>query len=360
MSEQILKAIDFFCGAGGMTYGLTQAGIKVLAGIDIEPAYRETYEINNRPSKFIEADIHDLTFDRLVSETGIKCNDDSLVFIGCSPCQYWTKIHTDKKKSQESKDLLAGFQKFVDFFKPGYIILENVPGLFNYINKNVLGEFINFLDKNHYKYDHDVLNANYYGVPQKRKRYVLVATRLSETIKLPVGSHNQNLTVRNFIGKHNGFPEVENGHKDETDFIHTVARLSPSNVERIKVTPVNGGNRYSWKDDPSLQIKAYMNRDNSFKDVYGRMFWDKPSPTITTRFNSISNGRFGHPFENRAISLREGAVLQTFPKSYVFKGTNEACIARMIGNAVPPELAKNVGYSIVENYKKINNIRISG
>ena len=118
------------------------------------------------------------------------------------------------------------------------------------------------------------------------------------------------------------------------------------------MTHCDGGNRLSWKDDPELQIGAYRGRDNIFKDVYGRMFRDKPAPTITTRFNSLSNGRFGHPKEPRALSLREGATLQTFPKTYIFKeSNNNASIAKHIGNAVPPELAKRIGVTIMNNWK---------
>jgi len=117
------------------------------------------------------------------------------------------------------------------------------------------------------------------------------------------------------------------------------------------LTPKNGGTRLSWKDVKELQIDAYRGDDTIFKDVYGRMLWDKPAPTITTRFNSFSNGRFGHPEENRAISLREGATLQTFPKTYIFTENNMAITARQIGNAVPPELARRIGLKLQENWK---------
>jgi DNA (cytosine-5)-methyltransferase 1 len=352
-----LKAIDFFCGAGGMTYGLSQVGIDVLAGIDFDPNCRETYEINNFDSKFIEKDIHEFSEKELAKLTGIKKGDDSMVFICCSPCQYWTKINTNKEKSTISKNLLEEFRRFVSYFRPAYIIIENVPGLFNNKKERVLDIFLEFLDKESYVYDHDIINANYHGVPQKRKRYLLIATRINEEIKLPDKEETCHLTVRNFIGNHNRFPVVEDGHKDETDFMHTTAYLSKKNRERIRKTPKNGGTRLSWKDDPELQINAYRGRDDIFKDVYGRMFWKKPAPTITTRFNSFSNGRFGHPEEHRAISLREGATLQTFPKNYIFKGPNKNSIARQIGNAVPPELAKRIGYSIL-NYYENSKIRV--
>jgi DNA (cytosine-5)-methyltransferase 1 len=346
-----LKAVDFFCGAGGMTYGMSLAGIKVLAGIDNDPNCKETYETNNSGSKYIERDIHEYSEEELAEEIGITKNDDSLIFIGCSPCQYWTKIITDKDKSLETKDLLKDFQHFVEWFKPGYIVIENVPRFLKYKDENVLGDFIAFLEKESYKSDPAIVNANLYGVPQNRKRFLLIATRVSNHIQIPEGEPDDKLVVRNFIGIHKGFPAIEAGHRDETDFIHTSANLSENNKKRIRKTKKNGGNRYGWKDDSELQIHAYKGKDDYFRDVYGRMSWDKPAPTITTKFHSLSNGRFGHPEEDRAISLREGATLQTFPLNYVFKGSSIASISRQIGNAVPPELARRIGKEIIRNWE---------
>ncbi|MDY6894109.1 MAG: DNA cytosine methyltransferase [Thermotogota bacterium] len=351
MKESRLKAIDFFCGAGGMTYGISQADIRVLAGIDIDPDCKETYQLNNLDSVFIERDIFEFSEEELSEITGIKRDDDSLLFIGCSPCQYWTRINTSKEKSAKSKDLLREFQRFVSWFKPGYIIIENVPGLLNTKNEKTLDNFLAFLKHEKYAYDHGLINANHYGVPQNRKRYLLISTRLSDNIRIPKGRSDKSLILRNYLGYGKGFPVVEAGHKDKTYFMHTVAALSEKNKLRIEKTPKDGGTRLSWKDDPELQIDAYRDKDHIFKDVYGRMFWDKPAPTITTRFNSLSNGRFGHPYENRAISLREGATLQTFPKTYIFRGTSEVSIARQIGNAVPPEMAKRIVQNIKEDWR---------
>ena len=351
-----LKAIDFFAGTGGMTYGMSQSGIEVLAGIDNDPNCRETYETNNPDSVFIEKDIHELSENELAKMTGISKNDDSLLFICCSPCQFWTKINTCKNEGLKSKNLLIEFQRFVSWFEPGYIVIENVPGLLNHKKEKVLDNFLNFLNSKSYIFDHKIINANHYGVPQNRKRYLLVATRVSENIRIPEEENDEKLIARNFIGVHNGFYSVGDGHKDKTEFMHTTASLSEKNKKRIRKTAKDGGTRLSWKDDQELQINAYRGKDNIFKDVYGRMFWDKPAPTITTRFNSFSNGRFGHPEEHRAISLREGATLQTFPETYIFKGLNAASTAKQIGNAVPPELAKRIGNSLRENYITEKNI----
>jgi DNA (cytosine-5)-methyltransferase 1 len=342
-----LKAIDFFCGAGGMSYGLQMAGIKVLGGIDNDYSCKETYEANILEAKFINHDISKLNADELGNILKISKNDDNLVFAGCSPCQFWSKVRTDKTKSLNSAFLLKNFERFISHFKPRFVIIENVPGLASNKKHSILPDFIDFLKKEGYSYDDGIINAIDYGVPQKRKRYLLVASRLTQKITLPAPENNPNLTVEKFIGTINGFNKIKAGHKDDSNFQHTAAKLSNENLKRIRLTPKSGGDRSSWKNDKNLQIPAYQGKDDFFRDVYARMYWDRPAPTITTRFNSFSNGRFGHPEEDRAISIREGATLQTFPKDFVFKGSNMACLAKQIGNAVPPEIARRIGAHII-------------
>lgn len=345
-----LRAVDFFCCGGGMTHGFRRAGIHVIAGIDIEVKCKETYEFNNKPAKFIHADIKKLKFAELERQTGIKRNDDNLIFIGCSPCQYWSIIKTDKTKSKDSKNLLADFQRFVRHFNPGYVVIENVPGIFSK-SDSPLRNFIDFLEGEDFSVQHEIVTVSDYGVPQNRKRFVLIASRVKK-ITFPVAKKDRSLTVRNFIGDPTVFPSIEAGHNDQSDFCHTTQGFSKVSFERIKLTPVDGGTREAWKDT-DLQVNVYKlkdgNKNFAFKDTYGRMFWDRPASTITTRFYSISNGRFGHPEQNRAISIREGAALQTFPIEYVFKVNNIADKAFLIGNAVPPELAKRIAESIAKN-----------
>jgi DNA (cytosine-5)-methyltransferase 1 len=338
-----MKAIDFFCGAGGMTYGLARAGIRVLGGVDNDSCCKETYESNNKPARFFESDITQLTAETVAIQFGIERNDDDLMFIGCSPCQYWSKINTDRTKSATSAFLLREFQRFVEWFNPGFIVIENVPGLLSKKAQSILPSFLDFLDAHEYIYDQKVINAHDFGVPQNRKRYLLMATRVLTEISLPTGRKSKKLVVKDFLGVQNGFASIPAGHQDSTQRRHTAAKLSPQNMQRMLLTQPNGGTRAAWRSDPDLQIEAYDGHHEIFRDVYARMFWDKPAPTITTRFNSFSNGRFGHPEEHRAISLREGATLQTFPKRYFFKGQNQAAIARQIGNAVPPALAERIG-----------------
>ena len=342
----MLKAIDFFCGAGGMTSGLAKAGVKVLAGIDIDKEYKETYILNNPESLFVCDDIKKLKVKELAKITGIKRNDSSLVFIACSPCQYWSNINTTRNKSSKFKNLLSDFQRFVRYFKPGYIVIENVPGIISKKKESILPNFIHFIESKGYKVNWRIINANHYSVPQNRKRLLLIAGRNSTEPIFPEPDKENKPIVRDVIG--NGkFKKIKAGHIDKTDFMHTTAELTETNLKRLKKTPKNGGTRLAWKNDPELQIPAYEGKDKLFYDVYGRMFWNKPAPTITTKFNSISNGRFAHPEQNRGISLREGATLQTFDKDYVFKGSGAGSIARQIGNAVPPELARRIGIVLV-------------
>ncbi|AGW13793.1 putative DNA (cytosine-5-)-methyltransferase [Megalodesulfovibrio gigas DSM 1382 = ATCC 19364] len=340
-----LRAVDFFCGGGGMTCGLRMAGINVLGGLDIAADCRETYEFNNRPSRFVEQDVAGLDAEALGSIFDIRRDAPNLIFVGCSPCQYWSKIRTDRGKSEKSAFLLKEFQRFIDSFLPGFVVLENVPGLRSN-PQSYLPHFRDFLKNSGYSFADDVIDTSRYGVPQHRHRYLLVASRTCATVTLPIGD-TPTVSVRQVIGEKNGFPRIAAGHADNTNFMHTSAELSALNLRRIQTTPHDGGDRLSWKDDPELQIDAYKGRDDIFKDVYGRIRWDTPAPTITTRFNSLSNGRFGHPEEDRALSLREGACLQTFPKSYRFFGPSRNSVARQIGNAVPPLLARHIGKHLI-------------
>lgn len=345
-----LKAIDFFCSGGGMSSGMCNAGINVIAGIDYDINCKETYEVNIKGAKFIHADVFDYTEQELEQELNLQRNDDDLILIGCSPCQFWSIINTDRDKSSKSKSLLNEFRRFVEYFNPGYVIVENVPGVLRRKEESGLENFIQWLNQQGYKVHCDIHNVNEYGVPQNRKRLTLIANRISEFELEPVKYNGEKLTVYDVIGEHNGFPKVEAGHKDPTDFMHTVAGLEQINIDRLNLTAKNGGDRMSYVMDENLAPKCHREDTVNFKDTYGRMWWHKQSPTITTKFFSISNGRFAHPEENRAISLREGAVLQTFPKDYIFKTLSIANTARMIGNAVPPKYATAIAKSIIKNH----------
>lgn len=348
MKRKSVRAIDFFCGGGGMTCGLRQAGVEVIAGVDIDKEAKETYEYNNSGTTFIESDIRNLRSNYFERKFGVQRNDDSLILVGCSPCQFYSIINTDKEHSLKSKDLLRNFARFVEYYRPGYVLVENVPGILT--NKQsiwpVFYKKLQELGYNNIVYD--IVDMSHYGVPQSRKRFSLIASRLNVDVRLPYADTKQAL-LSDFLGESNGFPKIAAGHKDFSTFNHTVAGLSDKCLSRLRKTRHNGGSRLDWASDPELQLKCFIGKDDSFKDSYGRMWWNKPAPTITTKFFSISNGRFGHPDEDRAISLREGATLQTFPKDYIFKSNSIATTARLIGNAVPCEYARRLGEVIINN-----------
>ena len=348
MNKRSYKAIDFFCGGGGMTCGLRQAGIDVIAGVDIDKEARDTYEYNNPGTTFIETDIRNLRSNYFERKFGVTRNDDSLILVGCSPCQFYSIINTEKENSLKTKDLLRNFARFIEYYNPGYVLVENVPGILT--NKQSIWPvfYKKLKDLGYNNIVYDIVDMSHYGVPQSRKRFSLIATRLNVDIRLPKADQTQALLV-DFIGESNGFPRIEAGHKDTSDFNHTVAGLSDKCLRRMRKTRHDGGSRLDWANDQDLQLRCFVGKDDCFKDSYGRMWWNKPAPTITTKFFSISNGRFGHPIEDRAISLREGATLQTFPRDYIFKSNSIATTARLIGNAVPCEYARRLGEVIINN-----------
>jgi DNA (cytosine-5)-methyltransferase 1 len=365
-----LKAIDFFCGAGGMTNGLLRSGIDVIMGVDNHLPCKDTYEHatnntrpNGKPVKFFHRDINSLSADELLSITDLKRNDDNLVLVGCSPCQYWSVVNTDRNKAQQGKRLIDHFRDLVLDIQPAYVVVENVPGLATRSKESGLDTFKLELSNcnSKYKFVSAIVPVMHYGVPQKRKRFILIATRLPGPITLPPatqveGSYPTGVLVRDFLGEVNGFPPIPAGHSDLSSFHHTSSAMQEQNLKRIQLTAKNGGKRSIWKDNEELMINAYRNLNvNDFPDVYGRMSWDEPAPTITTKFNSFTNGRFGHPEEDRALSLREGATLQTFPKEYVFVGKMIE-VARQIGNAVPPELAKRIGHHLLTHHNAAKTI----
>jgi DNA (cytosine-5)-methyltransferase 1 len=343
----MLKAVDFFCSIGGVSLGFKQAGIEVLGGIDIDLTCLETYE-KNIGAKFLNADVSHLEKDKLIRTFGISRNQDNLIFVGCSPCQYYSNIKTDKTKSCKTRLLLEDFQEFVEYFKPGYVFIENVPGL-DKKPESPLGKFKEFLKVNNYNFQDEVLNAKYFGVPQNRRRYVLIASRIKKVV-LPKPENKNLKTVRDAIGNYKIFYPIKAGTSDKTSFLHTSAKLSDKNLKRIKKTKHDGGDHRSWQNEAELQVPCYKYHNGHY-DVYGRMFWDKPSPTITTRFVSYSNGRYGHPEQDRAISLREGAMLQSFPENFIFYSDSQGTVAKMIGNAVPPKLAEAVGKTFINEPK---------
>ena len=334
-----------------MSYGLTGAGIHIVAALDNDAQCQETYEANHPGVKFLREDITKLSEAAFGEMAGVQRNDDRMIFIGCSPCQYWSVINGKakleserKRKSRESRNLLCDFLRFVDYYRPGFVVVENVRGMKRNPGESGLSSLLEFFDENGYKADSGVLACADFGVPQTRRRFVLVASRVVPDIQLPKPGCKQ-ATVRDIIG---GLPKIKAGETDPHDAWHRSPALSEINIARLRMTK-EGGTRDSWMNRADLQIDAYRDKPlEFFRENYGRMSWDAPGPAITTKFFSLGCGRFGHPEQHRALSLREGALLQTFPKLYKFKTSNFASTARIIGNAVPPKFARKLGKSIVQ------------
>jgi DNA (cytosine-5)-methyltransferase 1 len=345
-----MRAIDFFCGAGGLTRGLLDAGIEVVAGLDADESCRKTYEENNRPARFIARDIAKVTRGSVWKLLGSRATTDLLV-TGCAPCQPFSqhRKHSEKKSADNAKDsdatLLGAFARVVEELLPGQVLVENVPGLVRVPGFSTYRRFLKMLTSRGYKIAEGIVDAKRYGVPQTRRRYVLVAVR-GKLATLPKASFGSDikpyLTVRDAIAH---FPPISAGARHPMIANHEAASLSQMNLKRLRLTPSNGGDRRSWPYE--LKLDCHSDDYDGHTDVYGRMSWDKPAPTLTGKCHSISNGRYGHPSQDRAISLREAASLQTFGDSYVFFGFRTH-IAQHIGNAVPVKLAESLGAHLIQ------------
>lgn len=336
-----LHAVDFFCGAGGLTRGFLDAGIKVHLGIDLDSGCKETYKKNNRSSEFLCADITDLEPHK-IKEYFRGIRRSQLVFVACAPCQPFAVLNKTGRSGRDAF-LLSEFARFVEYYKPRFVVVENVPGIARIRGASTLARFKSLLRMLKYKLEEGVLDAKNYGVPQTRRRYVLVASRRRKTT-LPPATHGTNpgrkpfRTVRGAIFH---FPRIKAGRAHKSIPNHVASPLSPKNLQRLRATPIDGGDRRSWPR--RLVLDCHKSGHDGHTDVYGRMFWDRYAPTLTGKCNSISNGRYGHPSQSRAITLREAAALQSFEDSYRFYGQEISHIAQRIGNAVPVVFAKSLG-----------------
>lgn len=347
-NQKTIGVIDLFCGIGGLSYGMYKEGLDIIAGFDIDNTCKYAYEKNNK-SKFYSQDIKTVTKKQI---NDLFRDYDIKVLAGCAPCQpfssYAFKV---KEKDKDKYDLLYEFGRIVEEVLPDIVTMENVSQILSFKQKPVLNDFISLLKKNQYKVDFNVVYCPDYGIPQTRKRIVLLASRLGEICLIPpTHTKKKYRTVRQTIGK---LPPIEAGEICQTDPLHRARSLTELNLQRIKSTPQKG----SWKDwDESLILDCHKKESGkSFGSVYGRMYWDEPAPTMTTLCTGLGNGRFGHPEQDRAISLREAAMFQTFPKSYKFFSPKEEIsitkASRYIGNAVPPQLGKITAKSIKKHLK---------
>lgn len=324
------RAVDLFSGCGGMTLGLKQAGFHVCGAVDVDPLSVETYRANHPDVPVIERDIRDLPVKEALKTFHLKKGKLDLL-AGCPPCQGFSSMRTlngGRTVEDSRNDLVFEFFRFVKGLRPRAIMLENVPGL---AYDQRMQKLESDLERLGYKCEVKVLDAADYGVPQRRRRVFLVGSRVGPISLAPPVSNRR--TVRSAIGD---LPHAGSSGDPLHDFPE---RRGKKVRKRISMIPKDGGSRTDL--GPRRQLPCHK-RMNGFKDVYGRMAWDDVAPTITGGCVNPSKGRFLHPDENRAITLREAALLQTFPKDYYFslrKGKYAAAL--LIGNAVPPDLIKH-------------------
>ncbi|MCU0785484.1 MAG: DNA cytosine methyltransferase [Verrucomicrobia bacterium] len=322
-------AIDLFAGCGGVTVGLRQAGFRVAAALEIESLASRTYRMNHRGVRLTMADIRDVDGRKWLRELGLRRGQLGLL-AGCPPCQGFSTLRTRNGATwnrDPRNNLVAEMLRLVKEMRPKTVMMENVPRL---AEKKVFRDFTDTLECLGYKVKWDIVDVKDYAVPQRRRRLVLVAGRgIDVRFPKPVKSHR---TVREAIGHLP--PAGKSG-----DPLHDLPEQRSEAVRRkIAKIPRNGGSR---RDLPKhMQLECHL-RCNGFKDIYGRMAWDEVSPTITGGCFNPSKGRFLHPARNRNITMREAALLQTFPSRYKFDlAAGKQGVALMIGNALPPELVR--------------------
>ena len=334
------KIIDCFCGAGGLALGFERAGFSVAYAFDIDEASIKTYKHNSqyhRGPAFV-GDIYNISKKSIEEDLGRKL-DKIDVIIGGPPCQGFSVQRRGDDNDLRNNLVLEYIRMIIDI-KPKFFVMENVGGLLSKRGVPYYNQLVERLEAVGYVIQKAKLTASDFGVPQSRKRVFVVGeytVKEKAIFEFPKPSGTQARTVRDAI--------ADLADKDERSILnHKADRLSPKNLERIQ-SIVEGQGRDSLPE--TLQLNCHKGTDHRHLDTYGRMAWDKPSPTITARFDSFSRGRFGHPVLDRTITLREGARLQTFPDDFEFLGTKVE-VARQIGNAVPPVLAEKIAEKIKE------------
>ncbi|MFA7298184.1 MAG: DNA cytosine methyltransferase [Candidatus Absconditabacterales bacterium] len=356
-NKKNIKVVDLFCGIGGLTHGFVNQGFNVVAGIDFDPLCKYAFEKNNN-SKFLDMDIKDVKGSIIKKLYGK--DSDIKILVGCAPCQPFSLMNTQKSQyfNNEDVELKSPIRKFADLIKevkPEIVSMENVAGLIDEKKYPSFSYFINTLEDNGYKVSYSVVDCTKYGIPQTRRRLVLLASRYGE-IKLIPETHKTPVTVRETIGK---LSKIKAGEISKKDNLHRARDLNDLNKRRLDAIPKNGGSLLDVKDQSLIPECHKKDSGKTYlPNVYARMRWDKPAPTMTTWCTGFGNGRFGHPEQNRAISLREASLFQTFPMDYEFFDGNGTMsiqkISKQIGNAVPVRLGEVIAESIKKHLTKFS------
>ncbi len=344
VTSKKIAAIDMFCGAGGLTHGLKLSGINVIAGFDIDATCKYAYEENNQ-AKFVSKDIRQISAKEILD---FFPENSEKIMVGCAPCQTFS-MHTHKvsdKENDQKWGLIAEYLKKIIEVKPSIVSMENVPGITKY---PIFESFVSSLEKEGYLVSYQIVYCPDYGISQSRRRLVLLASKYGPiSLIKPTRTKDNYLKVKDIIGN---LPAIKAGETDKNDSLHFAASLSQLNKQRMRLSKPGG----SWMDWPmSLRAECHKKASGStYKSVYARMAWDAIAPTITTQFYNFGTGRFGHPSQDRALSVREGALIQTFPLTYKFVPKGEvikkSTVCRMIGNAVPVRLGQIIGESIMQH-----------
>ncbi|GAB1420554.1 DNA cytosine methyltransferase [Anaerolineales bacterium] len=338
-----VSVIDLFCGVGGITHGFILEGFNVVAGVDIDISCKYPYEANNTGAVFYAMDLIEEPIENVER---LFPKDDVRVLVGCAPCQPFSSNARAKRRNDDKWKLVPRFADIIEQIQPTIVSMENVTDLKNFNKGQILADFIRLLKYNKYHVWSDEIYCPDYGIPQTRKRLVLLASKLSEISMIdPTCSPDHYPTVESTI---RDLPPLEAGETDESDPVHRARGLAPINLRRIQQS-LPGGTWLDW--DEELRADCHRKSSGStYVNVYGRMIWEQPAPTITTQAHSYGSGRFGHPEQDRALSLREMALLQTFPPDYIFALPSETVTldhtAVLIGNAVPVNLGKAIAESI--------------